>query len=137
MWSNNYYYLNIYQNETLEGEVSTQILRAFLKDMSELVEKDKFTFENNLSFPFINLLLLKADNPNSWNASDTDEKSTNLITIVCAKGEEINFNELKRIFIRIASFLNWTLVDECSDDGYENFVIWKPEGENPILRGGF
>lgn len=127
MWSNKYYYLNIYKNETLECEVSTQLLREFINGIPELVQKGNFAFENRYPFPFTKVLLIKANSLDSWNDKDTDEHRTNLITIVCAKGAGIDFFELKRVFVQIASFLNWTLVEEYTVNDDENFEIWEPK----------
>lgn len=60
---------------------------------------------------------------------------TNLITIVCSKGEQIDFKELKRVFYSNCLILNWKLVDEETDDGIENFTIWEPRNTTNAQHG--
>lgn len=127
MWSDKYYYLNIYKNESLSGEVSTDQLVDFLSNIPELNKLGKFEFGNREPFPYTQLLLLKANSLNGWSKNDTNSKKTNLITIVCSKGENIDFEALERVFVKVASYLNWSLIDEETDDGIENHIIWKPE----------
>lgn len=126
MWSDRYYYLNIYKDENLSEYSDTSRLRDYISTIPELKEKGKCEFENTEKVPFIQLLMLNSSSIDNWSSEDTNSKRTNLITIVCAKGEEIDFNEIKIIFIKIASFLNWNLVDEETDEGIENYKIWEP-----------
>jgi hypothetical protein len=49
-----------------------------------------------------------------------------MISIVCSKGDEIEFETLKAVFIRIAIFLNWKLVEEETDDGIDDNILWEP-----------
>lgn len=127
MWSDRYYYLNIYKDEDLSSVFDTKELRDFINRIPELSLVNNYEFKNTEAFHFTQLLLLYANSIDNWTGSDTHPKKTNLITIVCRKGEQVDFNELKRVFIPIASFLQWTFVDEETDDGIENYTIWKPE----------
>lgn len=129
MWSNKYYYLNIYKDESLSSDSDTKELRDFINGIPELMQTDKFGFKNKEPFPFTQLLLLKAKHPNNWTENDTDFRRTNLIAIVCAKGEHVDFKEMQKVFIKIATFLNWKLVDEETDDGIENYTIWESENK--------
>lgn len=129
MWSDRYYYLKIYKDESLSSDSDTKELRDFIAGIPELVQTDKFEFKNKEPFPFTRLLILKAKNPDNWTEKDTNSKRTNLITIVCGKGEHVDFTEMQKVFIKIATFLNWKLVDEETDDGIENYTIWKPENK--------
>lgn len=131
MWSDRYYYLNIYKNESLDGEISTKTLQAFIESIPELVEEPEgLSYRNNTDFPFIHLELLKVKNVNSWSSNDKNKKTANFIAIVCEKGNGKNKVELFKVCIQLASFLNWTLVDECTDHEEENFVIWKAENND-------
>ena len=112
MWSDRYYYLNIYKDESLSGDVSTIQLREFLATIPQLEQRGEFEFRNTAAFPFTSLWLLNANSIRSYSSNDTDSKRTNLITIVCSKGQHVDFRELKNVFSQIASYLNWTLVDE-------------------------
>ena len=127
MWSNRYYYLNLYKDEKLNFFYDTQELRDFIDKIPELRPVNEYEFKNTESFPFTQLLLLNVESLDNWTESDTHPKKTNLISIVCAKGEQIDFNEVKRVFINIASFLKWNLVQEETDEGIENYIVWKPE----------
>lgn len=127
MWSDRYYYLNIFHDEELSVYYNTKELIDFLKTMPELKQTGNFKFSNSSQFPIlINLILLYARHLNSWNDNDTDQLKTNLITIVCTKDNLENFERLKSLFIKIATFVNWQLEDEHTDDGIENYVIWAP-----------
>lgn len=134
MWSDRYYYLNIYKNKSLTSDSDTTKLRDFLSRIEELEQTNKFEFKNKEPFPFTQLLLLKAKSPDSWSEKDTDPERTNLITIVCEKGEHIGFKKIQKVFIKIAMFLNWKLVDEETDDGIENYIIWEPENKKCVKK---
>ena len=123
-----YYYLNIFHDEFLSVHRNTQELIDFLKMLPELKQTGNFTFSNSSKFPvFIDFILLNARHLNSWSDNDTDSQKTNLIAIVCAKDKPQNFEKLKELLIKIASFLKWQLVDEHTDDGIEDFIIWAPD----------
>ena len=113
MYSDRYCYLNIYDDKFPVSGTDTRKLGAFISNIPELRQTDQYEFQNNKPFPFTRLLLLKAKSPDSWKETDTDPESTNLISIVCEKGEHVDIEELKRIFGQIAAFLNWKLVDEA------------------------
>ncbi len=127
MWSDRYFYLSIYKDEQLSSDADTDTLRKFLLLIPELEKVNDFEFKNKDGFPFTQLSILKAKSLDNWNGRDVDTKKTNLITIVCSKGEHIDFDKIIKVFIKIASFLNWTLINEETDDGIENFIIWKPD----------
>ncbi|MCP4521626.1 MAG: hypothetical protein GY827_08045 [Cytophagales bacterium] len=126
MWSDRYYYLNIYKDKNLSASCSIKKLRKYISEIPELKQDDLYNFRNIEPFPFTTLSFLHTDNINSWNSDDIDSEKTNLITIVCEKGKHVDFEELKRVFIQIASFLGWKLVDEETDDGIEGYIIWEP-----------
>lgn len=127
MWSDRYYYLNIYSDEELTKTCDTRSLRQFLQSLPELTQVGDFNSENSHNFPFTRLILLHTSGKGGWNDSHVSAKRTNLIDIVCAKGEDVPFDCMSATFIKIAKFLNWKLIDELTDDDVENFVIWEPE----------
>ncbi|MBO9701866.1 MAG: hypothetical protein J7604_16785 [Sporocytophaga sp.] len=127
MWSDKYYYLNIYYDETLSRDFDTQTLVAFMKSLPELKEKEALMFGNAPDFPFTNILLLKAKGLNQWSDRDRNIEKTNLIAIVCTKDTVPNFEKHQSLFIKIATFMDWQLVDEHTDDDIENYVLWAPE----------
>ncbi|MDJ1483632.1 hypothetical protein QNI16_24245 [Cytophagaceae bacterium YF14B1] len=126
MWSDRYYYLNIYYDKQLNAEVSTARLITFLQSIPQLMQYGEFKFSNIESFPFIRILLLRAKSLSYWSDSDVDSNLTNLITIVCTKGKKEDFTKIMDVLIPIASFVNWQLVDELTDDEIEDFVLWSP-----------
>ncbi|PWJ38652.1 hypothetical protein [Sediminitomix flava] len=126
MWSDNYYYLNIYKDEFLSEKVSTQKILEFLNEISDLENIGDFRFQNKEHFPFIELSLLDAKSIDNWNELDSSFDDTNLITIVCTKKNHDDYKVIEKVLIKISSFLKWTLVDEETDEGVENYIIWKP-----------
>ena len=126
MWSDRYYYLNIYADEHLSKACSTLEIRLFLSKLNSLQLKTAYQFTNKPDFPFIDMTLLFAKSPDNWSIKNVDPVYTNLITIVCRKDHERSFEKVKPDFIRIAEFLGWKLVDECTDDGIDDYQLWPP-----------
>jgi hypothetical protein len=60
MWSDRFYYLNIYKDEKLSEYFDKGELRKYISSIPELVESGKFEFTNKESFPFTELLMLNA-----------------------------------------------------------------------------
>jgi hypothetical protein len=127
MWSDKYYYWNIYQDKQLSADFDTQTLTSFLKSLPELEQVGDYFFQSPPPFPFADISLLYARSINSWSSNDVNDKKTNLIAIVCAKDNAENFEKLKSLFIRIATFINWQLVDEQTDEGIEDYILWQPK----------
>jgi hypothetical protein len=127
MWFDSYYYLNICRDRELSENFNSTRLLNFLRSIPELQQVKEFEFRNVASFPFLQILILKAKHLNSWNADDTDSKETNLVTIVCSKSDAKDFEKIKVVLIKIASCLNWPLTDEQTEDGEENKILWTPQ----------
>lgn len=127
MWSDRYYYLNICRDSELSGKSNSTRLLNFLRSIPELQQVADFEFRNVESFPFLQILTLKAKHLDSWSSDNTDSEETNLVTIVCSKSDAKDFEKIKVVLIKIASFLNWPLTDEQTDDGEENKVLWTPQ----------
>jgi hypothetical protein len=126
MWSDRYYYLNIFHDKELSLFCSTQTLKNHLSSFPELMKDGDFHFKESTLFPFASINLLYAKSYDSWSGDDTNDDYTNLIAIVCAKKNEEIFQTQLPVFIRIASFLGWTLVDERTDDEVEDYILWAP-----------
>ncbi|MGD1847633.1 MAG: hypothetical protein ACFB10_19760 [Salibacteraceae bacterium] len=126
MWSDRYYYLNIYKDKSLNTHCSTERLIYFLNDFPELQQKEMYRFGNADGLPFVDMWLLFTPTLSSWSNYSTDPIKTNLISIVCAKGVYGRWELLQPIFVKIASYLHWSLVDEETDGGQEDFILWKP-----------
>jgi hypothetical protein len=126
MWSDRYYYLNIYADDYLSYSHDTNDLVAFLNTLPQLKQIGPYTFRNSNSLPyFVDLSLLAAHYLTSWSSNDTGPNTT-LIAVVCAKDASADFELIKPVLVSIATYLNWQLVDEETDDGEENFILWQP-----------
>ncbi|MBC8152665.1 MAG: hypothetical protein H7Z72_07120 [Bacteroidetes bacterium] len=124
MWSDKYYYLNIYHDKELRVDCDTNQLVSFLKSLSQLKQTTTTAFTNSDRLPlYIDITLLWTNHINSWSDKDRATQRTNLIAIVCAKDKLKDFQELKDTFIKIATFLTWQLVDEQNDEGIEDFIL--------------
>ena len=131
MWSDRYYYLNIVSDLKLSSGVRTQELTSFLCNQPELIQVANFKFKSAPDFlTFLDIRLLKANNYNSWSDKDVSHEMTNMIAVVCAKGGSDNDEPVKNLLVRVARFLNWQLIDEETDDGIENYVVWKPSSNS-------
>ncbi|MCR6642591.1 MAG: hypothetical protein NVV82_27295 [Sporocytophaga sp.] len=126
MWSDRYYYLNIYYDEDLSRDFDTLSLVAFIKSLPELKEKEPLMFGNVSEFPFTDIQLLKAESLLHWSERDRNNERTNLITLICSKDTASNFESHLTLLIKIASFVKWKLVDERTDDDIDNYVLWAP-----------
>jgi len=133
MWSDRYYYINIYHDKSLRVDCKTRELVDFLRSLPELKQTSDFTFSNTDSLPYASLTLLKAYHIDSWSDKETDIEKTNLIAVVCAKSTNEEFKLLKATLIKIAAFLNWQVVDEETDDGIEDFVLWRPQESDRLI----
>ena len=127
MWSDRYYYLNIVHDLSLSSGCNTQDLTAFLNNQRELAHVSDFHFRNSSDFPFfIDVQLLNANDYNNWSDKDVSAETTNMIAVVCTKGDPDKYELAKGLLIRIAAYLNWLLIDERTDEGFENHLLWKP-----------
>jgi hypothetical protein len=131
MWSDKYQYLNIARDLRLSERYPTFKLVEFLGSLKELKQTSSFRFKNSSSLSsFLDIQLLKAKGFDSWSENDADASETNLLAIVCAKGDESEFEAVKNLLIRIADHLGWQLFSEETDDGEEDVVLWAPTGAN-------
>lgn len=115
MWANDYAYFNIFHDKELTVCCDTYALKKFLTTFSGLKQGGSFKFNNNATFPFVEILLLKAKSVDAWSDKETHPEKTNLVTIVCTKEDPDDFQKLKEVFTKIAAFLKWKLVEEDSD----------------------
>ena len=107
MYSDRYYYFNIYFDKTLSKCVDTKEVVDFLHDIEELNYEGKGSYRNIKGFPFLDMQLLSVRSIDSYSSHDFSRKETNFISVVCTKGCQNEFLELKRIFEQIISFLGW------------------------------
>ncbi len=109
MWSDKYYYFNIYKDCDLSETTSSDRIRDFLSSIPELQAKSESAYINKSGVEFIDLILLKAPSLNSWSDKNLSIDETNLIAIVFTKN---TIEDLQAIFAKIANFLHWQLVEE-------------------------
>ena len=127
MWSNRFFYLNIVFDLKLSTCVKTTDLNSFLITQPELIQVSDFKFRNAPDFPVtMEIQLLHASDYTSWSDQDVSHESTNMVSIVCTKSGLDSNMLAKKLFVEIARFLNWQLIDEHTDDGIENHILWKP-----------
>lgn len=60
MWSDKYYYLNIYKDKNISSYFETRKLREFISTFPEFEKSGAFTFKNKEPFPHTTLLMLNA-----------------------------------------------------------------------------
>ena len=131
MWSDKYYYLNIVPDLALNSGHSTKDLTAFLCKQKELVQLSDFRFQNSPDYPiFMDIQLLKANKYENWSEKDVSHETTNMIAVVCSKGDSGGYELAKEVLIGIAAYLGWRLIDEETDDGEENHLLWKPSSNS-------
>ena len=97
MWSDRYYYFNIYADKELSKFVNTKELILFLNTILELKYEEKGSYRNVKGFPFLDMQLLNVKNVDSFSSNDFSEKETNFVSLVCAKGCENEFMDVKRV----------------------------------------
>ena len=127
MWSDRYYYYNLYKNIELGESLATKDVMDVLKARTELL-MDGNAFRNARHFPIITLSTIKARTLHSWSDDDFNDDRTTLIAVVAEKGTTQNDEKIKMLLIGIAASLKWQLTEEHSDDGIENHVVWSPHG---------
>lgn len=127
MWSPFYFYWNIYYDEQLSKPVKLTELNAFLERLPQLVKKTNYSYGNAEGFPFVDLVLLNAGSTENWSDRNCTGNSINLIAVVGSKSEPERIPEMESLFIRVAEFTGWLLVDEHTDEGEEDVVLWQPD----------
>ena len=127
MWSDKYHYFNIQKDNLLSEECDTAALRKYLAGFPELEQTSDYAFKNRDSFPFMRLTLLKVKSRLSWSDKESDSKRTNFLAVVCTKGDAVNSQKIISVLIQIASFLNWELIEEETDEGIEDYRVWEPK----------
>ena len=127
MWSDQYYYLSLRPDNISSEHVKTAQIRNFLLTLPQFEQKSQFEFRNSNEFEFTTINILKIEDFDSWNSSQVDAEFSNFISIVTSKSPKIEFESIKNVIVPIAKFLNWKLIDEHTDDGQENFVVWQPK----------
>ncbi|MEK6482615.1 hypothetical protein WJR50_34125 [Catalinimonas sp. 4WD22] len=106
-------------------------VKKFLDNLPEIKERGIVNYENHKFFPWINLTLVKTATMDSW-ASDIEIQYVNLISVTASKrGTQADkeLEEYLNLMKKIADFLKWEIVEEETEDGIENHVIYKSKVE--------
>jgi ribonuclease HIII len=130
MYSDQYFYFTLRPDLELSEKISIELVKSFLNSIEEIKEKTSVTYQNNEMYPWITLDLINAKSMNSW-SSNKDIEDVNLISIVGSKNTLTDTFENKRKYYltlleKIADYLKWEIVEEETEDGIENFVVYKP-----------
>ena len=132
MYSPFYFYFQLRYDNKLSESKLVENIKGWLKEFKELQEKKKVSYENSDSFPWIDLTLLNANFYDS-RIKDNSIGQCNLIAVVGSKNlqhptETIESRYLQYVNLlkEIADLLNWELIDEETEDGIEDYVVYNP-----------
>ncbi len=107
-------------------------IKDYLKQVDQLREVDRITYESVDTFPGIRLILLHAITYSSWAGNDSIN-TCNLIYIEGAKfvnsePEALPASHARYVALlkKIADLLGWEVVEDETEDGIEDLVRYKP-----------
>jgi len=72
--------------------------------------KQKGSYKNRDTSPFVSISLLNPKNINCWSSNDFCEKKTTLIDVVFSRGDDES--EVESILNKIALFLGWKIFED-------------------------
>jgi hypothetical protein len=128
MWSNHYDYYRISASANQRLTADTKQIQVVLDAMPDLERIGLMSYRNAMGFPWIDLVLAKAQDGSFSCSNDTWHDEFNLISIVCSKTETGSVSNTQIAFlVRLAQMLNWELINEENDAGQKNVIIWKPQ----------
>jgi len=116
----------------LSRHLDVDRVRAYLRGVDQMREVDPITYESTETFPGIRLMLLHAGSYESW-ASNPSIRTCNLISVEGSKFANAEAETLPARHARyvewlkkIADLLGWELVEEETEEGIEDLVLYKP-----------
>lgn len=122
MWSDRYNYYNLQSDRHYSGKLKTEeVIRVFL-ETGLFVQKNHQVLCNAAHFPWVEMILVKTKDGN-FAASANKIPYTNLVAIVCSKGQERDDKMYVDTFLKIAKTLNWKLYLEEDDNGNEDTEV--------------
>lgn len=132
MWSSFYFYFNLRYDAKLSESKPIEVIKSCLKEFEQIQEKQRVSYGNSGDFPWIDLTLLKAKSYNRW-VQDDAISQCNLVAVVGSKHLEHSAETIETRYLqyvdllkRIADSLNWELIDEETEDGIEDYVVYNP-----------
>ncbi|WP_133271892.1 hypothetical protein [Hymenobacter radiodurans] len=127
MWSNWYKYYEIRSSPTYNSTADTKAIRSVLDSLPELERVGLVNYKNAVGYPWIDLALVKGNNGSFSCSNDTWSDEFNMMSITCSKSEDGKVPDYQVDFlIRLASILNWELIEDENEEDEENIVLWKP-----------
>ncbi len=130
MYSPFYFYFNLRYDAELSESKPVETIKSWLKEFKQIQETQSVSYENSDHFPWIKITLLNAKSDDSW-AEEDSITECNLIAIVGSKHLyhptetlEIRYLQYVDLLKKIADLLNWELIDEETEDGIEDYVIY-------------
>jgi hypothetical protein len=132
MYSPFYFYFNLCYDAYLSESKPVESIKSRLKEFEQIQEKQSVSYRNSDGFPWIDITLLKANSYNNW-VQDDSAKQCNLIAVVGSKHlhhpaetTETRYWQYVDLLKKIADLLNWELIDEETEDGIEDYVVYNP-----------
>jgi hypothetical protein len=122
MWSDRYRYYNIQSDLQLTKKAETSLVVDILLNTNLFVQKDHQSFANAENFPWVDILIADSNDGN-FSATDKPFPRTSLISIVTARGDEVEESTYTNVFLDIADKLNWKLFLEADDKGGEYIEV--------------
>jgi hypothetical protein len=128
MWSHLYGYYEIRGSANYDIHDDTEDMRTILDSFPELKRVGLINYENATGYPWINLSLVKSDKGNYHVFNETWDAEFNMIPIVCSKSDSgrVSVAQVK-LLIKIASILNWELIEEETDESDDERVLYQPK----------
>lgn len=109
-----YRYISILPPSGWNTLSDTERLIAFLKEQSELKQRNAMSFGAADDRPWVEIAVLKANSPDSWASDGLFNPQFNRVEMVCSDNEPRQWYE--ELAARIAEFLQWDAVEEYGSD---------------------
>ena len=116
MWSERYNYYNIQSDISCAEEKPIHEIAEALQRSGFFKEIAPQSFSNADHFPWATILITKATETN-FGTSKQLVPVANLISIVCAKGKDVDQQIYIEAFKQVAKTLGWKLFLEEDDEG--------------------
>ena len=122
MYSDRYRYCNIQSDGLFTQEVPRETLVALLLATGCFVQKGPQEFSNKLSFPWVDVVLVKTVDGN-YALEAAPIPFVNLIAIVGSKSGDVDSRLYTDVLKALAGKLDWKLYLEEDEEGNENVEI--------------
>lgn len=133
MYSPHYFYFYLRYDADLSESKSLESIQRHLKKVEHIEEKGRVVYKNVHSFPWIDISLLNANSYSTWALSDTISQC-NLIAIVGSKVTDsavetmdARYTHYTMLLKQLADVLGWELIEEETEDGLQDYMLYRPE----------